>query len=127
MLNFARAATLLLIATAPSLRAEFVFSCVSNNDLYQMVARSGTPTHRFDTPADAIAHTGDGGALLILADRYPETLKDIPASVFNDARARHVHLYVEFASAVPGLKLGEVRGTTWERAVVASDVFGKDL
>jgi hypothetical protein len=115
--------TLILFFSAWPVRAEFTFACSANNDLFKLVPDA----KRFDTPAQAIDHAADGSAVLILADGYPTQLTELPSSAFDLARAKHLRLYVEFPSEIPGLKIGKPRSTTWERAIVASDAFGEAL
>ena len=115
-----------LLAGRP-VHAERVFSCSPANNLYQMVARADPSARRYDSPLETVDRAADGAGVLILADGYPAKLTDVPAAVFDRARTRHLRLYVEFPRAVPGVKLGDVRAATWERGVVASELFGNDL
>jgi hypothetical protein len=115
----------LLLAQASG--AELHFVCAPSNDLYQLVSHADDSARRYDTPAQAVERAADGAAVLILADRYPDQCTEVPAAIFDRASAKHLRLYIEFARALPGLTVGKVQATTWERGVVASDRFGKAL
>ena len=66
--------------------------------------------------------------MLILADGYPAKQTVLPADFYDRARQKHLHVYVEYPSAIPGTELRDPpRTTTWERGVIASDFFGADL
>src|SRR5207302_1306043 len=99
--------------------AEVTFCCTADNDLFKLVPSA----RRFDSPVEAVDRAGDGSAVLILADGYPQHRTDVPAEVFDRARAKNLHLYVEYPAAAPGLKLGEMRVASWERGVIMSDAF----
>jgi hypothetical protein len=120
------AAAMLLLASC-EVRAELYFSCAAGNDLYRLMSGTGAPAERFDRPADAVEKAPDGAAVLIFADGYPQRLTDVAGAVLDRARAKHLRLYVEFPAALPGVEIGKIRSTTWERGVVASDRFGKAL
>jgi hypothetical protein len=103
------------------------FSCAADNDLYQSIAAGGARPARFDTPAGAVDDAPRGSAVLLLADGYPGRRNGVDPAVFARAKAKGLKVYVEYPESVPGVELGEPRGTTWERAVVASDTFAPDL
>lgn len=113
------------IAAAP-----LTFSCSADNDLYRLV-RAETDAQRFDTPADAIDAAPEGSAVLILADGYPTLRTPVTPPLLDHARRKKLRLYLEYPESMPGLSagstVGEVRKTTWERGVVASDLFGPTL
>jgi hypothetical protein len=120
-------AALLLLFSSQKVLAELNFSCAERNDLYRLISGTDASAKRFDNPAQAVAHAAQGAAVLILADDYPQRRTQIPAGVFEQARSKHLRLYIEFPEEIPGLKVGKTRSTNWERAVVASDRFGKSL
>src|SRR5688572_20217842 len=107
--------------------AGLTFCCSPDNDLYALLARQDASAKRFDTLARAVEHARDGSTLFVLADGYPKTTTGVDASFYDAAKRKGLRLYVEFPSFVPGLELGPVRGTTWERGVVGSDFFGPPL
>ncbi len=111
-------------ARPPGGEADVVFSCRSDNDLYQAL---GAARPRHDNAADAVSAAPPGAGVLILADAYPEKTTTIAPDVFEAARKKKLRLYVEFPSSLPGLEMSDPRSTQWERAVVASDVFGPTL
>ena len=101
------------------------FSCSADNDLYSILAKSGCP--RYDTPAEAVDHAAPGSAVLILADRYPDTTIRVDPSLLDQAAGKNLKLFVEYPESIPGLEIGPPQHTTWERAVVSSDSFGDSL
>lgn len=103
------------------------FACSAGNDLYKVVAASGAKCPRFEVAADAVADAQPGSPVLILADGYPEARTKVDPALFEAAKGKNVRLFVEYPSEVPGLEIGEPRGTVWERSVVASDAFGEQL
>src|SRR5205823_6541322 len=80
-----------------------VFCCHAHNDLYALLRSKGEMCDRFDDPLTALDHTPGDGALLILAEQYPEMPVAIPAEFFGRVKSKGVRLYVEFPDAVPGL------------------------
>src|SRR5688572_1959346 len=120
-------AVLVTFACARASVADLTFCCSAENDLYALVAARDDSVKRFDTPAEAVEHAPDGSPLLVLADGYPDSTTRVGASFYDAAKRKSLRLYVEFPAAVPGLELGAVRGTKWERGVVASDSFGAFL
>jgi len=44
-----------------------------------------------------------------------------PPDFFDQAKAKHLKVYVEYPAHLPGLDLGAVKTTVWERVVIASD------
>ncbi len=115
-----------IAATATA--APFTFSCRADNDLYAALVKGrGAPAVRFDAPGDAVAAAPEGGAVLLLADGYPDRTTPLSSSLFEAAARKRLRLYVEFPSYLPGQDVGTPRGTTWERAVVSSDAFGPGL
>ena len=102
-------------------------SCSQDNDLCRALVAGGNKVRRFDSPARAVAAAPRGGAVLILADGYPNRTTRVPATLLATAARKRLRLYVEFAGGLPGLRGGKVRTTQWERAVVASRLFGHAL
>ena len=108
-------------------RPDLVFACAASNDLYRILSRGGSPLPRHEGAAAAVAAARPGAGVLILADGYPDSPARIEPSVLDEARRKGLRLYIEFPASLPRLEVGEPRGLGWERAVVASDAFGKDL
>ncbi|MCE9613867.1 MAG: hypothetical protein K8T26_06290 [Lentisphaerae bacterium] len=104
-----------------------LFSCTTGNDLFRVAGENGMAVARFDSPAAAVDAAGEGNAVLLLADGYPAELLALDAGLFRTAAAKKLRLYVEYPSFLPGVAIGAPRGTQWERAVIASDVFGAGL
>src|SRR5690348_18374910 len=93
----------------------------ADNDLLQMLSASGIQATRYDAVAEALDHAPADSSLLVLAGDYPAKPTSVDDAFFQTAKAKHLRLFVEFPAAVPGLKLGAIKTTDWERAVVASD------
>ena len=105
-----------------------VFVCCSGeNDLCRVLRANGVGVRRFDSPGEAVSGAGVGGAVLVLAEGYPEKTTDVEASVFALAVEKKIRLYVEYPTSLPGVKLGAARKLGVERAVVADDFFGDGL
>jgi hypothetical protein len=105
----------------------FTFACTATNDLFQLATASGLDACRADSPQAALAAAPDGGALLVLADDYPERPVALSPAFFADAARKRVRLYVEFPGYLPGLVPSPPQTVVWERAVVATPFFGPDL
>ena len=103
------------------------FRCREDNDLFQAATESGIDTIRVDSPRDALAGAADGSGVLVLADGYPGQTTAIDNHFFAVAAKKRRRLYVEYPATLPGLDVGTPRGTHWERAVVASDLFAPDI
>ena len=102
-------------------------SCSADNDLYVVLHKSGLKPKRFETPSRAIAKAPNDSAVLLLADHYPEQPPPLSPEIFQQASAKHLRLYVEFAAFVPGVTLGAPKTTSWERLIISSDSFGQVL
>lgn len=101
------------------------FSCDSNNDLYLALTKTGIKSARYDTVKEAIEHTPAGSGVLVLADGYPAKRTIISEEALKAAHSKHLRLYIEYPQSLPGITFGPSRGTTWERAVAASDAFAE--
>src|SRR5882672_9354146 len=80
-------------------------SCSENNDLYLVLNKSGLKPKRFETPSRAIADASKGSTVLLLADDYPRRPLALSPQIFDEAAAKHLRLYVEFAEFVPNVTL----------------------
>ena len=114
-------------ARAAETGADLVLACRADNDLCRVLAVGGKAVRRYDTAAEAVKQAREGGGVLILADGYPDKTTDLDPGLLDVAAGKKLRLYVEYASSLPGLKIDKPRGTQWERAVVASDLFGPTL
>ncbi len=104
-----------------------ILSCKENNDLYLILRENKISCIRYNTPEKAINKAKEGSGVMILADGYPEKTTIMDSSLFVKASEKNLRLYVEYPSFLPGVRLGIPRGTHWERAIVASDVFAPEL
>jgi hypothetical protein len=104
-----------------------VFSCSPDNDLYGALAAGGRTYPRFDTPDEAIARADAGGAVLLLADGYPDARVEVGHVALKAAAQKGLKLYIEYPASLEGLDLGPPGTAVWERAVVAADGLGADL
>ena len=101
------------------------FSCSSKNDLFTALVHS--KYRRFDTPLAAIQHAKTNSAVLILADNYPEKVTQLSEKELSLAHEKNLRLFIEYPGSIPGIEIGAVRKTEWERGVIASDIFGTGL
>ncbi|MCY2927274.1 MAG: hypothetical protein NT031_17940, partial [Planctomycetota bacterium] len=108
-------------------RPAIAFVCGAANDLFRAAVDSGLAPTRYDTVAQALDQTADGSALLLLAEGYPDARTPVTPADFARAAEKKLRVYVEFPDYLPGTKLGEVRKTTAERAVVAGEAFAPAL
>ena len=108
-------------------RLELVFCCGPDNDLYRAMTAGGVECQRCETAAAAVAQASAEAGVLILADGYPKTTTRLDSALLEAAAAKRLRVYVEYPASVPGLEAGKPRHTRWERAVVASDAFGRTL
>jgi hypothetical protein len=105
-----------------------LFCCRPDNDLYAAYRRAaGAAPPRFDTPEKAVASAPEGAGVLLLADGYPERPTPLDAGLFEKAARKRLRLYVEYPSFLPGREAGPPRDVGWERAVVATEAFGRAL
>ena len=103
------------------------FCCRADNDLYRTLNDNGFDWVRFESAAAALAEVPHGGALLVLADGYPERPTSLSAEQFAQVREKGLHLYIEYPDWLPGLEVGAPRRLRVERAVVTSEFFGPEL
>jgi hypothetical protein len=103
------------------------FSCRQDNDVYRAVLGPAAPCPRFDSLEQAVDGAAPGAAVLALADDYPARGVPVAQAALDQAARKHLRLYLEYPSSLPGYALGEPQPTQWERAVVSSDWFGAGL
>jgi hypothetical protein len=101
------------------LRAEVVFCCRADNDLFKLMPSSP----RFDSPPSA-SITPPTARRADPRRRLPETRTDVPDDLFARAPGEEAATLRRIPSLAPGLKLGETRTAVWERGVITSDAFG---
>ncbi|MBT8043908.1 MAG: hypothetical protein KJO79_03060, partial [Verrucomicrobiae bacterium] len=115
---------LILMAAMPATAGELHLVCSPTNDLHQVLVANKVKFEIHDKAGAAVAAATHGSAVMILADGYPAKPTQAAPAVFEQARKKRLRLFIEFPSALPGLKIGKPRRTRLERAVVASDFFG---
>lgn len=106
-------------------RVSLTFSCSPQNDLFNALASQKYP--RFDSVLLAIEQAQANSAVLILADAYPEKRTELSERELALAQEKGLRLFIEFPGTVPGIEIGAVKTTGWERGVVASTHFGDAL
>jgi hypothetical protein len=113
------------LALAAGQKAALTFCCSAQNDLYAALGKARYP--RFARAHDAINGATIGAAVLVLAEGYPARTTALDPADLALAQDKHLRLFIEYPAAVPGLEVGAPRTTTWERVVVASDMFAPEL
>ncbi|MGN8038864.1 hypothetical protein ACTJJ0_27490 [Chitinophaga sp. 22321] len=107
-----------------------LFFCGSTkNDLYRLLVAEGWSVKQFDTPEAAIHAATAGAGVCIVAGRYPQVDPKIRITdaLLQEAKQKHLRLYLEYPAAFPGLDLPKPVETRLERGVVTSEVFGATL
>ena len=119
------------IATMPvcASSANLVFSCASDNNLYQATSNTlGINYPRFESALDAVNNAATGSGVLILADAYPGSRTSISSEVYNVAAAKNLRLYIEYPETVPGLSFSGSFVNSCDRLVVDDNsFFGTEL
>ena len=92
-----------------------------------MLLGSNLAVQHFSDTREAIEKALPNTCVMILSDGYPKKTRIIEPSLFALAFRKKLRIYLEFPAAVPGLQVGGMRETKWERAVVSSNVFAPDL
>jgi hypothetical protein len=104
-----------------------ILSCEANNDLLVVLCQNRIPCVRFENADEAIACAPAGAGVMILADGYPAATTALAAPLLKAAAKKRLRLYVEYPSSLPSQRINQPRDILWERAVVASPVFGRSL
>jgi hypothetical protein len=115
----------LVPARATGLRS-LTICCSGRNDVYRTLRDGGIDVRRFDSPADAIAQASPGSGILLMSDAYPERSLSVSPDLLARAAERKARIYIEY-TAPAGSEALEPKVSQWERAVVASDFFGRAL
>jgi len=122
------AVLLAFAAQAPGADASrLVLCCREENDLYRVLQHNRVPCLRADTAEQAVVAAGRGGAVMVLADGYPERTTTIGQAVLDAAASRKLRLFVEYPGALAGLELDKPRRADLERVVSGDDFFARDL
>ncbi len=101
--------------------------CSESSDLYGILkSQSHLHIHAFNTPAEAARNAGEGQAILITADNYPAKQIDLTAEFFALVKSRHLRVYVEYPSYLPGIHLDKPVKSAIERLVVNSSFFNSN-
>jgi hypothetical protein len=104
-----------------------IFCCQPDNDIYQAMRQSGYDCPRYENLQEAIENAPEGAYLLAMGDGYPAAPGKISAAQLAEVRRKHLKLYLEYYSEIPGYAISSAKHTQWERCVVASDAMGKSL
>jgi len=113
-------------ATAGNYR--LVLSSNSHNDLCQLLTQCGISFVQTATPLEAVTQAKKGDAVIITASGYPVTRTPLTQEFFNIAGQKKLRLYIEYPDYLPDIKMptDTLKGK-WERGVVSSSFFGKQL
>ncbi|HQK70288.1 MAG TPA: hypothetical protein PL101_04150 [Bacteroidales bacterium] len=106
---------------------KLVSCCCPENDVYRAICESGINCSRFNTPAEAIRKVNKGGAVLLLADTYPEQRQIIAPELYDLAEKKNIRLFIEYPDHIPGIETGETKHADLERGVITSEIFGNKL
>ena len=90
------------------------------------MVKGGAQPRRFSKGREAVEVAEPGSGVLLLADGYPSARTTVDEKTLQLAHEKHLRLYIEYPQALPNLNFGAPRGVTWERAVIASDLFAAD-
>ncbi len=101
--------------------------CNDQNDLYRVLNENKIPCRRFDSQKEAVATSGPGDGILVLAADYPRKTTEIEKDFIPKVRAKNVRLFVEFPAGIDDLTAEPTQSTKRERAVIISDFFGDGL
>ena len=77
----------------------------------------------YHSPMEAVENAGQGEAVMILSDEYPEKRVKLPNAFFSVVKEKELRVYIEFPLAIPGVELGESVEAKYERVVVNSSFF----
>ncbi|HWL52136.1 MAG TPA: hypothetical protein VNQ90_06865, partial [Chthoniobacteraceae bacterium] len=104
---------------------DLLLVCREENDLYQTLKANGVPCRRLQEPEEAFATAPPRGALLLLADDYPEQPLEIRERWLELAKTKQLRLYLEFPASLPGVPSTSARKAgRLERGVISCDRFG---
>jgi hypothetical protein len=106
---------------------KWTFACAAHNDLYRVVAASGATCSRFGTAHEAIQASAAGSAVLVLADGYPDKPTAIGMADYEEAASKQIRMFVEYPEQLPDMVLGAPQDVKYERGVVTSSIFGREL
>ena len=118
---------LALVYGFPTAARPLLFACSPDNDLFRVTSENGLATRRFNTPQAAVEAAATGDGVLVLADGYPAKTTALDSTLFEQAAAKRLRLFVEYPSFLPGVEVGAPQSTRWERAVITSDAFAPEL
>jgi hypothetical protein len=106
----------------------------SDNDLVVVLQKNRITFRRVNDIREALAKATEGSGLMILADNYPDICTMADSSVFAEASAKKLRVYIEYPVMLPGMKVGKPGyiesgeyGALVERTVVSSGAFGPGL
>ncbi len=120
---------LLLVITPPGAKKATLSFCGSiDNDLYVVLKKENVSLKHFADPEAAIMAATNGTGVFIIADGYPGKTVNIKPGSLQLAAKKKLRLYIEYPASLPGLNIPDtIVKTNFERGVITSDVFGKEL
>ncbi len=95
-------------------------------DLLGALRRAGVSVIKCQSPEQAVSKAVDGGSVMLLSESESSSPQLVTPSLLSEARTKRLKLYIEFAK-LPGAEDQKTRTCQWERAIVASNVFGETL
>lgn len=102
----------------------------TDNDLYQLLRREGFTIREFGSASAAITAAPAGSGVLVTPAHYPDLdpANAVSRNILDEAKSKHLRLYVEYPSGFPGLDIPSTTlETHLERGVVTADVFPEPL
>ena len=116
-----------MTAVASAATPRLLLRCAADNDLFRALQASGFSCERVDSDRVAVDRAAEGGAVMILADGYPDRTTVVEPATFEAAARKKLRLFVEYPATLPGMDVGAPRAARIERAVVQTDFFGPSL
>lgn len=96
----------------------------NNNDLYLALKSNNIYVKHYNTPEEAILNAEKNSGIIITALNYPYKAMDIGENIYQQARKKHLRLYIEFINRYKNIITDTIpyRGSL-ERGVISSNFF----
>lgn len=109
-----------------ALAVPLTICCSADNDLHSALVKGGRIANRVSTFQEAVTAAPDGSGVLLLSDGDGQRPARLSEGLLARAAEKHLRIYAENV-LLPAQPAAQPRQAVWERVVVASDAFGKDL